>query len=134
MELLLHWHAYTWNGNGADLAREDERRPTSPDFFSSLLPPMRTGEWLAKPASRIAETFEDVDKAIEWMRTQYAPASAHDPISMSHHQREAYGLLPGGVDVQWGCWLPGGRFLTVGMICCPNRHVNHPCPKRGDGR
>ncbi|WP_157246270.1 hypothetical protein [Nonomuraea typhae] len=124
----MHWHGYTWNGNGAELAHEGERRPTSPDFLTSLLPPMRTGEWLAKPASRIAETFDDVDKAIEWMRSQYAPAAGHDPIPIAHRQREAYGLLPGGVDVEWSTWLAGGRFVKVSMICCPNRHVPHPCP------
>ncbi|MFI6296171.1 hypothetical protein ACIBEJ_31570 [Nonomuraea sp. NPDC050790] len=128
--MALHWHGYTWNGNGQDLAREAERRPTSPDFISSVLPPMRTGEWLAKPASRIAETFDDVTKAAEWMRSQYAPAAAHDPIPMRDRLDQAHDLLPRGVDVQWGSWLPGGRFLTVGMICCPNHHVNHPCPAR----
>ncbi|MFI6292688.1 hypothetical protein ACIBEJ_13935 [Nonomuraea sp. NPDC050790] len=130
----MHWHGYIWNGNGQELAREAERRPTSPDFFSSLLPPMRTGEWLAKPASRIAETFDDVDKAIEWMPTVYEAAHLHDPIPRSLRQDQAYDLLPRGVDVQWGCWLPGGRFVTVGMICCPNRHVQHPCPQSRDKR
>ncbi|MFI9553410.1 hypothetical protein [Nonomuraea endophytica] len=128
MVLLLHWHAYTWNGNGQELQREAERRPTSPDFFSSTLPPMRTGEWLAKPASRIAETFEDTDKAVEWMRSEYAPASVHDQIPLSLRLDQAYDLLPRGVDVEWSIWLPGGRFVKIGMICCPNRQVNHPCP------
>ncbi len=91
---------------------------------------MRTGEWLAKPTSRIAETFDDVDKAIEWMRAAYAPASAHDSIPVSHRRSDAYDLLPRGVDVEWSTWLPGGRFAKVSMICCPNRHVPHPCPLR----
>ncbi|NUW32447.1 hypothetical protein HTZ77_13550 [Nonomuraea sp. SMC257] len=37
--------------------------------------------------------------------------------------------LARGVDVQWGEWLQGGRFVSLGLICCcPNRHVMHRCP------
>lgn len=126
----MHWHAYTWLGNGADLAREAERRPTSPDFVTSVLPPMRTGEWLAKPAARIAETFDDAVKAVEWMSQTYARhRDAGDKIPLECREALAADLLPRGVDVQWGSWLSGGRFITVGMVCCPNRHVNHPCPR-----
>ncbi|MFI6320071.1 hypothetical protein ACIBG8_21220 [Nonomuraea sp. NPDC050556] len=133
----MHWHAYTWFGNGADLAREAERRPTSTDFTSSPLPPMRTGEWLRKPANRIAETFDDATSAVEWIAREYARNGGADgTIPLSTRALAATDLLPRGVDVQWGEWLPGGRFLTIGMICCPNRHVNHPCPTKGadDGR
>jgi hypothetical protein len=126
---MMHWHAYTWNGNGTELAREAERRPTSPDFTASPLPPMRTGEWLAKPAHRIAATFEDPSKAVEWMVAEYAPARPPtDMIPLECRTKDARDLLPRGVDVQWGEWLTAGRFLTIGMICCPNRHVVHPCP------
>ncbi|WP_214327666.1 hypothetical protein [Nonomuraea sediminis] len=90
---------------------------------------MRTGEWLAKPASRIAETFDDLNKAVEWMTREYAPpAGSGDSIPLDSREALATDLLPRGVDVQWGEWLSGGHFITVGMICCPNRHVNHPCP------
>ncbi|MFI7112875.1 hypothetical protein ACIBK9_41645 [Nonomuraea sp. NPDC050227] len=54
----MHWHAYLWTGNGAERGREAERRPGSPDFPTSPLPPMRTGDWLAKQAARVAATFE----------------------------------------------------------------------------
>ncbi|NRQ30517.1 hypothetical protein HII36_01480 [Nonomuraea sp. NN258] len=125
----MHWHAYTWLGNGADLAREGERRPTSPDFHTSALPPMRTGLWLAKPASRIAETFDDASKAVEWMSQTFGlHGVAEGQIPLESREALAADLLPRGVDVQWGEWLPGGRFITVGMVCCPNRHVSNPCP------
>ncbi|MEV4287332.1 hypothetical protein AB0K40_17650 [Nonomuraea bangladeshensis] len=127
----MHWHAYKWNGNGADRANEAERRPNSPDFPTSPLPPMRTGDWLAKPASRIAATFHKVEDAVEWLAAEskahpelicQARAYWEDRLAIA---REA---LPLGVDVQWGEWLKGGRFLSLGLICCPNRHVLHPCP------
>src|SRR5690554_6506940 len=68
----MHWHAYTWTGSGADLGREAERRPGSPEFATSPLPPMITGDWLAKPASRIAATFRKVEDAARWLGEQYA--------------------------------------------------------------
>ncbi len=125
----MHWHAYTWTGHGAELKREAERRPDSPDFATSPLPPMRTGDWLAKPPARIVETFDDADKAVEWMAGEYEPVRpGSDTVPLEHRRTVAADLLPRGVDVQWGEWLHGGRFITLGMICCPNRHVNHPCP------
>ncbi|MEV3983594.1 hypothetical protein [Nonomuraea sp. NPDC049758] len=126
----MHWHAYTWFGNGQDLKHEAERRPTSPDFPTSALPPMRTGDWLIKPRSRIAETFADAVKAGEWMAAAYAAQRPDsDRIPVVERLVTSVDLLPRGVDVQWGEWLPGGRFITIGVICCPNRHVDHPCPQ-----
>lgn len=128
----MHWHAYAWTGNGADRVREGERRPTSPEFPTSLLPPMRVGDWLAKPAARIAATFREVEQATRWLAEQYAQHEAAflhpDRVGLDARLETAADLLALGVDVQWGEWLTGGRFATVGVICCPNRHVSHPCP------
>lgn len=128
----MHWHAYAWTGNGADREREAERRTISPEFAGSPLPPMRTGDWLAKPADRVAATFGDVGKAVGWLAEQYEQFQASllhpDRIGLGFRLGIARAALPGGVDVQWGEWLTGGRFVTVGVICCPNAHIRHPCP------
>ncbi|HEX4813987.1 MAG TPA: hypothetical protein VFV66_14680 [Nonomuraea sp.] len=130
----MHWHAYRWTGAGTDRGHEAERRPDSPDFRTSPLPPMRTGDWLAKPASRIAATFETVEPAIAWLAGAYGEIRdllpAPDRVPLAERLANARDLLPRGVDVQWGEWLPGGRFATISMICCPNRHTHHPCPIR----
>ena len=130
----MHWHAYTWIGNGIDRGNEAERRPTSPDFLTSPLPPMRTGDWLAKPASRIAATHKDLDKALGWLASEYEKArptfALPDGVPLHDRLENAALLLPNGVDVQWGEWMLGGRFVTIGMICCPNKHVETPCPRR----
>lgn len=127
-----HWHGYLWIGNGADREREAERRPTSPDFETSPLPPMRTGDWLLKPAHRIAETFYDLDSAMKWMAVQYEMVESSlletNPVPLEVRLENARLLLPEQIDVQWGEWLTQGRFITVGVICCPNIHVPHPCP------
>ncbi|WP_188194527.1 hypothetical protein [Nonomuraea sp. SYSU D8015] len=67
----MHWHAYQWIGAGEDRGKEAERRPGSPDFATSALPPMRTGDWLVKPASRMAATFAEVEGAVEWLAAEY---------------------------------------------------------------
>ncbi|NRQ31259.1 hypothetical protein HII36_05330 [Nonomuraea sp. NN258] len=131
----MHWHAYQWTGAGADRANEAERRTTSADFPASPLPPMRTGDWLAKPPTRIAGTFTDVAPAVEWLEAKYDAARSAlltpERIPLSDRLANARDLLPRGVDVQWGEWLSGGRFITLGMVCCPNRHTPHSCPTSG---
>jgi hypothetical protein len=130
----MHWHAYRWTGVGDERGDDAERRPDSPDFRTSPLPPMRTGDWLAKSASRIAASFDDVDAAVGWLAAAYGEIRGllpvPDRIPLDDRLTTARDLLPRGVDVQWGEWLQGGRFATIGMICCPNRHVPHPCPIR----
>lgn len=130
----MHWHGYQWTGNGAERANEAERRPGSPDFPTSALPPMRTGDWLAKPAARIAATFHDLGEAADWLEAEYGKARSAlllpERILLEDRLAYARDALPRGVDVQWGEWLQGGRFASIGMICCPNRHTDHPCPIR----
>ncbi|WP_084960010.1 hypothetical protein [Thermoactinospora rubra] len=135
---MLHWHCYTWTGAGDDLRGEVERRPDSPGFPSSPVPPMLTGDWLAKPRTRIAATFTDLAEVVAWLRQQYGSARQFFPrpadearIGLDARLDLARDLLPRGVDVQWGFWLTGGRFTTIAAICCPNRHVSHSCPSRG---
>jgi hypothetical protein len=130
----MHWHAYQWTGPGTERGNEAERRTTSTDFLSSPVPPMRTGDWLAKPAARVARTFEDALQAAAWMAAEYAKVRGAlllpERVPLEDRLETVADLLPRGVDVQWGEWLQGGRFVTIGVICCPNRHVSHPCPVR----
>ncbi|MFC4115458.1 hypothetical protein [Nonomuraea zeae] len=134
----MHWHAYQWTGSGADRADEAKRRPASPDFLTSALPPMRTGDWLLKPASRIAATFYEVREACEWLASEYRRICGEllvfERVTLDERVEYALHALPGGVDVLWGEWLRSGRFATIAMICCPNRHVPHSCPIRRTAR
>ncbi|MGW4402839.1 hypothetical protein ACWEJ6_02355 [Nonomuraea sp. NPDC004702] len=111
----MHWHAYLWTGNGAERGREAERRAGSPDFPTSPLPPMRTGDWLAKPAARVVATFEIPEPATKWLAAEYG--KTRDQLQP-----------PEGIPL-------GERLATIGVICCPNRHVSHSCPiNRPHGR
>ncbi|MEV0144249.1 MULTISPECIES: hypothetical protein [unclassified Nonomuraea] len=130
----VHWHAYAWVGDGEEREREEERRPGSPEFGASDVPPMLTGDWLARPASRIAATFDEPGPALEWLAAQYRRAGRSFPrpdrVGLRVRLDGAADALPRGVDVVWGEWLTGGRFASIAMVCCPNRHTAHPCPIR----
>ncbi|MFI7446461.1 hypothetical protein ACIBQX_03080 [Nonomuraea sp. NPDC049714] len=129
----MHWHAYQWVGAGAVRGNEAVRRPLSPDFPTSVLSPMRIGDWPAGPGPQVAVTFAEVWLAVVWLAGAYGKIRAELPLPgvlLEERLEAALDLLPRGVDVRWGEWLRGGRFVTIGVICCPNRHVPHPCPMR----
>ncbi|WP_327103724.1 hypothetical protein [Nonomuraea glycinis] len=130
----MHWHAYQWVGAGVGRGDEAVRRPLSPDFATSVLSPRRTGDWRAGSGSRVAATFEEVWLAVVWLAGAYSKIREELPLPgvlLEERLEAALDLLPRGVDVRWGEWLPGGRFVTIGVACCPNRYVPHPCPMRG---
>ncbi|MFC0865668.1 hypothetical protein ACFHYQ_25560 [Sphaerimonospora cavernae] len=137
----MHLHCYSWTGIGDDRRREAERRPPLPPadpgpFLASLLPPMRTCDWLLKPARRIDVTPAGVDEAMAWLAERYRAA---EPSFLHPGDEERIGLdfrlglvresLHAGVDVQWGIWLRSGRFVSCAVVCCsPNRDADHRCP------
>ncbi|MGW4637637.1 hypothetical protein ACWEN6_03870 [Sphaerisporangium sp. NPDC004334] len=138
----MHFHCYSWTGIGDDQRREGERRPPLPPgdlaaFRASPLPPMRTCDWLLKPASMIDASPETVAEALTWLAERYRAAEpsflhpageAH--IGLDTRLANAEESLTGGVDVQWGIWLTAGRFLTLNITCCtPNRHASYACPE-----
>ncbi len=123
----MHWHAYTWTGHGAELKREAERRPDSPDFATSPLPPVRTGDWLAKPPTRIAETFDDATKAVAWMAGEYRPLRPQcDIIPVEHRLAVATDLLPRG----WMCSGANGCMVAASSpsAWCAARTGTWPIP------
>ncbi|MFI6499368.1 hypothetical protein [Nonomuraea typhae] len=130
-----HFHAYLWTGIGEELRMEEERRPGTPEFASSPVPPTRTADWLARPRRQVAATFETPADAVTWLAHEYdlATRALLHPADEARIGREvrlanATALLKGGADVQWGFWLTGGRFTSVGVVCCPNRTAVHRCP------
>ncbi|GAB3149339.1 hypothetical protein [Microbispora hainanensis] len=50
-------------------------------------------------------------------------------IGLGLRLENAKQALTTGLDVQWGIWLRGGRFVTCAVTCCsPNRDAAHRCP------
>ncbi|MET8006886.1 hypothetical protein [Nonomuraea glycinis] len=98
--------------------------------MASVLSPRRGGDWAARPGSRIVATFEEVWLAVVWLAGAYGRIRAELPLPvvlLEERLEAALDLLPRGVDVRWGEWLHGGRFVTIGVACCPNRHVPLSC-------
>jgi hypothetical protein len=133
----MHWHAYAWTGFGPEREDDSVRRPSDEPvanaaFAASPVPPHRTCDWLLKPASLIKQTFHDPDLAVRWLGDQwdaFAPALLHPYDHKAGRLAGAAQALRAGVDVQWGDWLRGERFVSVGVICCPNRDApQYRCP------
>jgi hypothetical protein len=104
---------------------------------ASALSPMRAGDRSARPGPLIAATFEEVWLAVVWLAGAYGRIRAELPLPgvlLEERLEAALDLLPRGVDVRWGEWLRGGRFVTIGVVCCPNRQVPHLCPVRRPAR
>jgi hypothetical protein len=126
----MHWHAYHRIGVGADRGNEAMRRLLSPDPVASMVPPRRTGGWPAEPTSGVVATFGEVRLAVVWLAGAYGKVREElllPGVLLEERLEAALDMLPRGVDVRWGEWLRGGRFVTIGVVCCPNRHVPHPC-------
>ncbi|MEV6980342.1 hypothetical protein AB0M95_03640 [Sphaerisporangium sp. NPDC051017] len=92
-----------------------------------------------KRRSRISASPATVADALSWLATRYKevePTFSHPEeegrIGLGFRLEVAEVALAGGVDVQWGFWLHGGRFASAGVVCCsPNRHAPaHACPAR----
>ena len=132
----MHWHAYQWVYAGVGRGDEVVRRPLSPHGVTSVLSPVRADD-RAGPGPRVAATFEEVWLAVVWLAGAYGRIRAELPLPgvlLEERLEAALDLLPRGVDVRWGEWLPDGRFVTIGVACCPNRHLPHPCPMRRPAR
>ncbi|MGN9780611.1 hypothetical protein ACTMTF_04230 [Nonomuraea sp. ZG12] len=105
--------------------------------MTSVLSPVRAGVRRAGPGSGMAATFGEVWLVVVWLAGAYGKIREELPLPgvlLEERLEAALDLLPRGVDVRWGEWLHDGRFVTIGVACCPNRHVPHPCPMRRPAR
>ncbi|MGW3229388.1 hypothetical protein [Kitasatospora sp. NPDC001095] len=106
-------------------------------FEQRTVPPMRTGHWLLRRPSYLADqTWREPKEAAEWLAGKYerhppAPLSDGRPIhpGLSAKVEYATAALTNGTDVVWMHYMPGERMFSASVIVCPNRHLaNLPCP------
>lgn len=133
-----HWHGYAWTGSTSAYHRESDRRPGTPAFILSTLPPMMTGHWLMRPAAtRRQYTWTDPKQALDWLTRgyqEYPPLTRTDGgqayVPLTSKLETASDLIPRGVDVTWCYWTTRvGYLASLSVVSCPNRH--HPeirCP------
>ncbi len=139
---MHHYHAYSWTGAAKEREQEYLRKPPLPptdpgEFVRSPLPPMRTCDWLLKSRERCLQTLTDTGSAVKWMagmwdQTERSLADIEGvarAVGRDSYLATAEDLLPRRIDVQWGFWLRGERFITIGVVCCPNIHApDYRCP------
>ncbi|MFG3350920.1 hypothetical protein [Streptomyces sp. NPDC048001] len=112
-------------------------REVTADFPASRLPPMMTGQWLMKAnQASPRRTWDEAPAALDWLVEQYLanpPVEREDGrrayASLDAKRRYALDALPVGVDVSWVYYNHSGSIVSVGLVCCPNRHhPGLPCP------
>ncbi|MBD0674055.1 hypothetical protein [Streptomyces sp. CBMA156] len=128
----MHFHGYEWAGDGRLLAKESERRPVDGSGFRlSELPPMMTGWWLLRPATRIRGTWTTPADAAEWLAERYGEhAPDGDPwLPLAVRRRHATAQLAAGADVVWSRWVSDSRWSGHYVIVCPSpAWPLLPCP------
>lgn len=133
-----HWHGYSWLGSANAYFMESARRPGSPAFTESEIPPMMTGHWLTRRIiTQRKYTWTDPRQPLEWLARGYRehpPASRTDGgqayIPLETKLETAADLIPRGVDVTWCYWTTRVGFMaSLSVVSCPNRHHPEiPCP------
>jgi hypothetical protein len=130
----LHWHSYTWTGHGSDLGKGVERRAIGgPAFQSSTIPPEITAEWLLRPRTIIAHTFDTPEPAAQWIAQQYQDKPPEQQqFTLEQNRTAALTKLNQGADFIVGHYLPRTQSaFHAAVICCPNRlRPDIPCPER----
>ncbi|MFJ6568683.1 hypothetical protein ACIQNU_14755 [Streptomyces sp. NPDC091292] len=154
----MHYHGYLWTGPKQRFDDEALRRPPHPDppppygrpeliqrykevmaeFPLVDLPPLETAYWLIKSRNLVRGTWPEPKEAAAWLgerMTEYAPRfqSAADrdvtgPAVLIDCAAERLGW---GGDVSHGWYLERPVFLSLALVCCPNRiRAELPCPLR----
>ncbi|NYI07171.1 hypothetical protein [Allostreptomyces psammosilenae] len=121
-ELGLHWHAYSWRGDGMELViAEDSRR--MPAVRGNDLPPFVVKEWLDKPDRLIRAVLWTPEGGAQWLGKEFRavademrPAEQRAFVSDERRFGMAEYELACGNDVVWGFWLGERTFLTLAVV------------------
>lgn len=112
----LHWHCYSWRGDGASLTSDGPRRDMTTD-----LPPIVTHDWLNKPARCIRLAPLNPDEAVAWLAAEWEPVVG-PPISQPSAElqqvrcgRAHYDLRVGN-SVTWTVWVNPSTFFHLSVI------------------
>jgi hypothetical protein len=129
----VHHHAYLWVGDKRQFDRDVVRRPPEAggtgEFAGPDVPPIETAYWLLKPASLIRGTWEEPERAGEWLGGQlgayaerFGSSYARDGRRRASAVASAVERLGQGEDVSLGHHLGRPLFLSVALVTCsPNR-------------
>lgn len=116
--LGLHWHCFSWVGDGKSLAADGARRDSA-----SELPPLVVRAWLNKPQRVLRQSPATPEDAVAWLRREFdrhavqmAGTQATDVPEEIRWGTALYDLC-GGNDISWGFWLAGGAsFVSMAVV------------------
>lgn len=154
----MHHHGYLWTGSKQRFDDEALRRPPHTDpppaggkpelmqrhrevraeFPVVDLPPLETACWLIKPRGLVRGTWEEPKDAAVWFGerlAEYAPRfdseTDRDSTHLATLVNSAAERLCWGGDLSHGFYLERPVFLSLALVCCPNRALPElACPLR----
>ncbi|MGW6458976.1 hypothetical protein ACWF94_24170 [Streptomyces sp. NPDC055078] len=157
----MHHHGYLWTGPKQRFDDEALRRPprsvpppgdSRPELVQRYkevkaefpvvdLPPLETAYWLIKPRKLVRGTWEEPKEASDWLGerlAEHAPRFGSDTYRDATHLAvlvdSATERLGWGGDVSHGFYLEHPSFLSLALVCCPNRAApGLDCPLRQPG-
>ncbi|MGH3241013.1 MAG: hypothetical protein ACRDNL_11590 [Spirillospora sp.] len=118
----LHWHAYSWRGNGKDWADDKLRHDDQADITPSMV-----RAWLKKNPRLVRATFATPEDAAAWSMEQWtrARAEALTPVpdwytDESQAARTLYDLRV-GADLAKGLWVKGPSMVSWSVVGTADR-------------
>ncbi|QNP72108.1 hypothetical protein IAG44_23615 [Streptomyces roseirectus] len=130
----LHWHAYSWRGDGKRLGDAAARRSAAEDIV-----PFASRDWLLKDARLIRASPGTPEEALTWLREHFdAIAPTMRPARQRTFLRDevrfgtALYTLRCGTDLSWGFWLANGSYQALSLIAVDSRQcpLHPPAPRR----
>lgn len=115
--LGIHWHCYTWTGDGRAIANDAARRDPATE-----LPPTVVREWLSKPDRLIRQSPKSPEDAVAWLQREFdrhTPQLGAQATDIPAETRFGMALhdLQCGTDLSWGFWLAGGSsYLSMAVV------------------
>ena len=116
-ELGLHWHAYSWRGDGRTWADDAQRGSDTADVT-----PTAVRDWLKRPGRQIRGTFATPEEAAAWVVENWtrARAEALTPVPewVDEAEQAAAVLytLRCGNDISRGVWVRGQSMFSFAMV------------------
>jgi len=132
----LHWHAYSWRGDGKRLGDAAARRSAAEDIV-----PFALRDWLLKDARLIRTAPFTPEEALIWLREHFdgiadlmRPARQRTYLCDEVRFGTALYTLRCGTDLSWGFWLAHGSYQALSLIAVTFRECPlHSSPSRRTG-
>ena len=113
----LHWHAYSWRGDGRTWADDAQRGSDTADVT-----PTAVRDWLRRPSRQIRDTFSTPEDAAAWIADNWvrSRAEALNPVPEwvvddEQHEAVLYALRCGN-DISRGVWVRGPSMFSFSVV------------------